>query len=128
MHYAEFGEDEVGHFVRHEPLPLFAASHTDEKGPECGAAVGHQGVRRQQMEGHRPEGWQTRKSRPPPPKKRNEKKKEWKKKSRLTGTRHASSMRKNTLAASSERSAMGSFDVSMNTVCIFPGLARWALL
>lgn len=63
MHYAEFGEDEVGRFLGVSrssiPFPRTLCLRTDKKGPECSALVRHQGVRCEQVEVHRPKGWQT---------------------------------------------------------------------
>lgn len=53
MHYAEFAEDEVdGH------TPVFARNPGADLIAERRALERHQGVRDQQVESHRPEGWQ----------------------------------------------------------------------
>jgi hypothetical protein len=61
MHYAEFGEDEVG-LLRFECLVDLSATHVDQKETERCTAVRNQGVRRQQVEVDRTEGGQARQS------------------------------------------------------------------
>ena len=59
MHYAEFAEDEVSHFVR---LSIPCIINPDALTPhsERGTTRCHQGIRTKQMEGHWTESRQTR--------------------------------------------------------------------
>ena len=80
---------------------------------ECCAACRNQGVRRQQVEGHRAKGWQTGKG----TSRSDYVLRGVDEFSELTSTRHASSTQKSILVGSTER--------LMSTACIFPSLARW---
>ena len=62
MHYAEFGEDEVGLFLHFEHLKNISATHADQKETERSPAGRNQGVRRQQVEVHWSKGRETRQS------------------------------------------------------------------
>lgn len=53
MHYAEFAEDEVDGYI-----PIFRRNPGADLIAERRAPERHQGIRDQQVEGHRTEGWQ----------------------------------------------------------------------
>lgn len=53
MHYAEFAEDEVDGYI-----PIFARNPGADLIAERRAPERNQGIRDQQVEGHRTEGWQ----------------------------------------------------------------------
>lgn len=59
MHYAEFAEDEVWDYWAATSAVLRRyGSYADQDDTEPGFDERHQGVREQQVEGHRPESWQ----------------------------------------------------------------------
>ena len=59
MHYAEFAEDEVGSFVGLYLVDGSQDWETLTEQAECCITCSDQGIRSQQVEGHRAKGWQT---------------------------------------------------------------------